>query len=342
MRHDETVPPLRTHRRRPRLKDIADATGVSIKTVSRALHGEDVVRPDTRDRIVAEADRLGFRPNDIAAGLRSKNQAMSTLGVTLGDITNSFFAPMLRGIHAEAAEHRYLVMSADAQNDPGLEKQVIQRFFTHRVAGLIIAPIGRDLGFLETEASFGVPIVFVDSPPPGLDGVMDSVTVTNAQTTRQGVEMLIARGHRRIGYLGHSRAGSGALERWRGFEEAHRAAGLSIDPGLVHSGLTTEEDASGAADELLSLDDAPTAVFTDNNRLCIGLLSSRAFRDTPVDLLSFDDFPLADKFGVSAINSRPFDVGRTGAGLLFRRLADPDRPPEHAVIDARLIIRERG
>src|SRR5690349_5142263 len=107
--------------RRPRLEDVAATTGVSIKTVSRALRGDPKVRESTRQRIVAEADRLGVQLNDVAAGLRRKNQAMTSIGVTLGDCTNPFFAPMLRGIHSIASERGYLVLTADAQNDPELE-----------------------------------------------------------------------------------------------------------------------------------------------------------------------------------------------------------------------------
>jgi len=128
-------------------------TGLSIKTVSRALRGDAVVREQTRARIIAEANRLGFQPNDIAAGLRSKDKAMTTVGVTLGDFTNPFFAPMLRGIHSVAAEYGYLVLSADAQNDTELEGRAIRRLLAHRVAGLIVAPIGEDLRYLEEEAS---------------------------------------------------------------------------------------------------------------------------------------------------------------------------------------------
>ncbi|GAB3804218.1 LacI family DNA-binding transcriptional regulator [Humibacter antri] len=313
---------------------------MSIKTVSRALNGEGPVRERTRERILAEADRLGFRRNDIAAGLRSKGRSMTTIGVTLGDFTNPFFAPMLRGIHSVAEGRGHLVLSADAQNDPDLEQRAIKRLFAHRVAGLVIAPIGQDLGYLEEEASFGSAIVFVDSPPPGLDGLMDSVTTTNAETTAEGVAMLIARGHRRIGYLGHPRAGSGALERWKGYEEAHKIAGLPIDPSLVFPGLVTEEDGTRATNRLLTLPEPATAAFTDNNRLCTGLLLSPEFLRHPVDVLSFDDFPLAPRFGVSVIDSDPYEVGRTGAELLFARLDDRTRSPQRAVVPATLRIRE--
>lgn len=314
-------------------------TGVSIKTVSRALRGDAVVREKTRARVIAEADRLGFQPNDIAAGLRSKDKAMATVGVTLGDFTNPFFAPMLRGIHSVAAEYGHLVLSADAQNDAGLENRVIRRLLAHRVAGLIIAPNGENLQYLEEEASFGTAIVFVDSPPPGGSHLMDSVTTTNMTTTGEGVARLIARGHRRIGYLGHPRTGSGALERWNGYEQALRAAGLAIDMSIVHVGLVTEDDAVRAANELLAQPDPVTAVFTDNNRLCTGLLLSEEFIRRPVDVLSFDDFPLAARFGVSVIDSDPYAVGRAGAQLLFERLADRARPGQRAVVPATLRMR---
>ncbi|KQO63736.1 LacI family DNA-binding transcriptional regulator [Curtobacterium sp. Leaf261] len=329
-------------RRRPRLQDIAEVTGVSIKTVSRAIRGDGPVADATRTRILAEADRLGFQLNDIAAGLRRKDQSMSTVGVTLGDLTNPFFAPMLRGIHAVAAEHRHLVLTGDAQNDTDLEHRVIRQFFAHRVAGLIVTPIGTDLGYLADEASYGAAIVFVDSPPPGLDGLLDAVTTTNEQTTREGIAMLVARGHRRIGFLGHPRAGSGALERWNGYRAALEAAGLPLDMGIVRDGLVTDADATTAAESVLSGPDAPTAMFTDNNRLCVGLLLSTAYSTRPVDVLSFDDFPLAPKFGVSVIDSDPYEVGRVGAQLLFDRLADRARPAQRAVVPARLVVRQRA
>jgi LacI family transcriptional regulator len=323
--------------RRPRLEDVAATTGVSIKTVSRALRGDPKVRESTRQRIVAEADRLGVQLNDVAAGLRRKNQAMTSIGVTLGDCTNPFFAPMLRGIHSIASERGYLVLTADAQNDPELEHRAIRSFFAHRVAGLIIAPVGNDLGYLANEARFGSAIVFVDSPPPGLGESMDSVTTTNAASTRSGVEHLLAKGRRRIAYLGHPRSGSGAEERWAGYVAALEAAGIAVDPTLVRDNLVSEEDARRAAEDLLP-SAAPDAVFVDNNRLCTGLLQSQAFAQRRIDTVCFDRFELAAAFGVSVIDSDPYDVGRAGAQLLFDRLTDPSRAPQRLEVPARLVV----
>ncbi|MFC7619632.1 LacI family DNA-binding transcriptional regulator [Microlunatus sp. GCM10028923] len=327
--------------RRPRLQEVSEAAGVSIKTVSRALRGDPGVRASTRQRIVAEADRLGFRLNDVAAGLRRKSQAMTTIGVTLGDCMNPFFAPILRGIHAVAAERGYLVLTADAQNDPELERRQIQSFFAHRVAGLVIAPVGDDLGYLAHEAAYGSAIVFVDSPPPGLGGAMDAVTTTNEASTRRGVEHLLAAGRRRIAFLGHPRRGSGAQERWAGYVAALTAAGLPVDPALVRDELITEDDARRAAAELL-IKEEPDAIFVDNNRLCVGLLQSEAFVAARPDVVSFDDFPMAAAFGITVIDSLPYEVGRAGAELLFERLADPAAPPRRRELDAKLIINAQG
>lgn len=341
MTDSATVPQSDPTPRRPRLRDIAASTGLSIKTVSRAVRGERGVGDETRALVLAEADRLGFRPDDVAAGLRRKNQSTTTVGVTLGDVTNPFFAPMIRGIHAVAAAHHHLVLSADAENDADLERRVIGSLLAHRVAGLIVAPIGQDLRYLEQEMSFGTPIVFVDSPPPGLDGLMDAVVTTNTESTRDGISMLLARGHRRIGYLGHPRSGSGALERWHGYEQALAGAGLPVDAALVRTGLVTEEDATRAARDLLSQPDPPTAVFTDNNRLCVGLLLTEGVPRGDLDILSFDDVPLSALFGVSVIDSDPHEAGRVGATLLFERLADRTLPVRRVVVPARLQARER-
>ena len=100
--------------------------------------------------------------------------------------------------------------------------------------------------------------------------------------------------------------------------------------------LITEADVVVAADELLP-DQLPDAVFVDNNRLCTGLLQSRAFARTRPEVLGFDNFPLAAQFGITVIDSNPYEVGRTGARLLFERLANPNRPARQVEVPAELL-----
>lgn len=323
---------------RPSLKDVAIATGLSIKTVSRALRGERNVAAATRRRVTAEAERLGVQVNDVAAGLRRKSQAMTTIGVLLGDFANPFSAQMLKGIDSVAATNQHLVLTADAQYSAETERNAIRSFLAHRVAGLIIAPAsGEDLSYLTTQAAYGPAVVFVDSPPLDTEAEIDSVSATNFSSTKAGVGKLIARGLRTIGYLGHPRYGGGANERWAGYLAALEAAGIEPDRRMIQHDLVTESDGTHAAEQILS-QARPDALMVDNNRLCTGVLQSSAFAKHRPELLSFDDFALAAQFGVTVIDSNPYELGRVGAKLLFERLANRNRPAQHVQVRAKVVI----
>lgn len=323
-------------RPRPSLKDVALATGLSIKTVSRALRGEPNVAEATRKRVEAEADRLGVQVNDVAAGLRRKSQAMTSIGVMLGDFANPFFAQMLKGIDSIAAKHRHLVLTADAQYSAETERNAIRSFLAHRVAGLIIAPSGEDLSYLRTQAPYSPAVVCVDSLPLGAEDGIDSVTTTNFASTRTGVAQLIARGHRTIGYLGHPRSGGGANERWAGYLAALAEAGIEPNQTMIRHDLVTEADAAKATEQILS-HTRPDALMVDNNRLCTGVLQSTTYARLRPELLSFDNFSLAAQFGVTVIDSNPYELGRAGAQLLFDRLTNPDLPTQHVQVQAKLV-----
>ncbi|SDS64055.1 transcriptional regulator, LacI family [Actinopolymorpha singaporensis] len=324
-------------RSRPSLKDVALATGLSIKTVSRALRGERNVAEATRKLVEAEADRLGVQVNDVAAGLRRKSQAMTSVGVLLGDFANPFFAQMLKGIDSIAAKHRHLVLTADAQYSAETERNAIRSFLAHRVAGLIIAPSGEDLSYLRTRAPYSPAVVCVDSPPLGAEDRIDSVTTTNFASTKTGVAQLIARGHRTIGYVGHPRSGGGASERWAGYLAALAEAGIKPDQTMIRHDLVTEADAAEAIEQILS-QTRPDALMVDNNRLCTGVLQSPAYARLRPELLSFDNFALAAQFGVTVIDSNPYELGRAGAQLLFDRLTNPDRPAQRVQVRAKLVV----
>lgn len=323
------------------LKDVAEVTGLSIKTVSRALRGEPNVADATRRLVQQEADRLGVQVNDVAAGLRRKSRAMNSIGVLLGDLANPFFAEMLKGIDSVATQRGHVVLTADAKYSPDTEQKAIRSFLAQRVAGLIIAPSGEDWSYLTTQTAYGAAAVFVDAPPPGMQDPMDSVTTTNFESTKAGVEWLIGRGHRRIGYLGHPRGGTGANERWGGFLAALREAGIEPDQQVIKHDLVTEADATEAAQAILAAGTLD-ALMVDNNQLCIGVLQSPRYAEQRPETLCFDNFRLAPQFGISVIDSNPYEVGRTGAELLFDRLADRDRPPQHIRIPADFVINDQS
>jgi LacI family transcriptional regulator len=190
----------------------------------------------------------------------------------------------------------------------------------------------------------GTAVVFVDRPPRYL--AADAVVSDNRAGTAKGVRHLIELGHRRIAYLGDLSSITTAQERFAGFEDALREAGLGLDYGLVRHDLHTIDAATAAATGLLTGSSPPTALFSGQNLVTIGTV--RALRAVGAQhrtaLVGFDDFPLADLLepGITVIAQDPASIGRLGTEILFRRIHGDTSPVQEHVVPTRLIERASG
>jgi LacI family transcriptional regulator len=159
-------------------------------------------------------------------------------------------------------------------------------------------------------------------------------------------EHLIALGHRRIAYLGDRRSVPTATVRFRGYTRALERAGIPLDEALVRHGLAGVESADAAATALLTGPSPPTALFTSQNLVTIGV--SRALRELgrqdSVALVGFDDFPLADLLrpGVTVVAQDTESMGRRAAQILFERLDGDTGPTRNYVVPTRLVVRGSG
>ena len=213
----------------------------------------------------------------------------------------------------------------------------------HRpVDGLIVVPAGSDHRCLEPERRMGAQIVFLDRGAGWIDA--DAIVLDNLRGARLGVDHLIRRGHRRVGFVGDSASVRTAGERLEGYREALTSAGIPYDPELVRLGSPAVEMAETATRQLLDLDVPVTAVFAANNRQCIGVLRAIRAAQRAIAVVGFDDFELADLLPVpvSVIAYDPAELGRAAAELLFSRMAGDARPPQRIVIPTRLIQRGSG
>jgi LacI family transcriptional regulator len=139
---------------------------------------------------------------------------------------------------------------------------------------------------------------------------------------------------------------STAEERLRGYRETMRSAGVPIDADLIRTELRDPDAAAAAVEEMLALDDPPTAVFASQNLLTIGAVRAlrKAGLERRVALIGFDDVSLADVVdpAISVVAQDPQALGRSAADLLFRRLDGDATPPTHRVIPVELIARGSG
>jgi LacI family transcriptional regulator len=328
---------------RPTIKDVAAEAGVSLKTVSRVLNGENSVAPATAGRVLAAVESLGYQRNESAANLRRLGQSTSIIGLVIEDVANPFYSVLARAVEEVTRDNGYLLMVASSGEDPAQEGEVIRAFCARRVDGLIVVPTGADHSFLRLEMAAGTAVVFVDRPGIGIES--DTVVAANARGAAHGVTHLLDHGHRRIGYLGDDPGIYTAAERYAGYRQALEAAGIDHDESLVRLGVSDAVAAEASATELLSRPDPPTALFGGNNRLTIGVVQATQRQNgRRVAVVGFDDFELAAMLDppVTVVSQDASALGRTAAQLLFRRLDGDRRPAQQVMLGTTLVVRGSG
>jgi LacI family transcriptional regulator, galactose operon repressor len=325
---------------RPTMKDVAARAGVGLKTVSRVVNGEAGVSPDTERRVQESISALGFRRNDSARILRKGRTA--SIGLVLEDLADPFYAPLSRAVEEVARAHGALLINGSSAEDPAREQELVLALCARRVDGLVIVPASDDHRYLEPEIAAGVATVFVDRPPGKIEA--DRVLVDSFTGAREGVAHLIAHGHRRIGFIGDLPRIHTAHERIRGYEAAMSQAGLPVHTSWLAPGATDPGRVRADAERMLSGAEPVTALFAGNNRVTVTLVRVLAELDRPVALVGFDDFELADMLSppVTVVAQDPAQLGRTAAGLLFRRLEGANDPPRLMTHPTKLIARGSG
>jgi len=327
-----------TAKTRPRMRDVATEAGVSVKTVSRVVNRDPVVRPETAARVQAAIRRLGFRRDEMARALRTGGRSRM-LGLVIKDLANPFYSAIARGVEEATRGGGALVITGSSDEDPERERELALQLCERRVDGLLIVPSGDDHRYLLPELELGVQVVFIDRPPEGIDA--DTVLLDNIGGARAGAEHLLELGHRRIAMIGDDQRIFTARERKRGFCEAMRAAGVEPEDALVRLDVHDAATAEQVTRELLALPGPPTALFAANNRIVTGALRALASTRRELALVSFDDLELAEllSFPVTAVSYDAAELGRRAARLLAKRLEGEPGPPERIVLPTTLIVR---
>jgi LacI family transcriptional regulator len=293
-------------------------------------------------RIEDAIQRIGYKRNAIARSL--KMGTTRTIGLMVADITNPFFTDVVSVIQDVLHRAGYAVMLCCNDEDVGMQDEQIELLIDRMVDGLIIAPAGDDAHLKRILAAARLPTVLIDRLCEGMD--TDAVVLDNRRAVHDATAYLLGLGHRRIGYISGSLETSTGRDRLSGYRSALEAAGLSYDDGLVRIGNFREKDAYKVAMQLLSNTGRPTAIFSANNLMVIGVM--KAIRDLglscpgDVSVASFDDFPWADVFEphLTTIAQPVEAIGEQAAQLLLNRLEGlSPEAPQKLVLQGRLTIR---
>jgi len=328
-------------KRRPTMKDVAAAAGVSLKTVSRVVNGEGHVNDDLRESVLEAITALGFRRNAGARGLRQGHS--SSIGLVLEDVADPFYSILSRAVEEEARQEGSLLFAGSSAEDVDRERELALAFCERRVDGLIMVPAGTTHSYLLPEIRAGIPVVFLDRPPGDIEA--DVVLSDNAGGTRQGVGHLVEHGHRRIGFISDDADIYTAAERLRGYRRALEDAGIPFDHDLVTQEPPTPDTIVRALDALLAGPAPVTAVFCGNSRVTVGVLRELARRDVRLALVGFDDLELGDLLqpGLTVVSQDPAALGAAAARLLFERIrAGSGSRPQTVTLDTELVPRGSG
>jgi LacI family transcriptional regulator len=289
--------------------EVAALAGVGKATAARTLGNYGSVSPAARARVMAAAEKLRYRPNNLARSMTTGRT--QTIGVVVADIGNPFFGGVMRGITDRCEEDGYaaIVLSTDETLEE--EKAAVSVLMRQKVDGLIVASAAvtaADAGHLQDATARGIPVVLMDRLIEGID--LPAVIVDNREAIRNATRFLLREGHDRIAFAWGPVAEKpstsvedvlalserdiwSATERLHGYLEALDGAGIPFDPALVTGCELTVEDTAIAVRDMLTLPEPPTAILTTETNAMVGAL--QAIRQSglsyprDVSLIGFDD-----------------------------------------------------
>jgi LacI family transcriptional regulator len=322
--------------------DIARAASVSVATVSRVLNSSDKVAAPTRRRVLRVLDELGYTPNNLARNLRAR--ALRVFGLVIPDIRNPVYTSLHRGVEDVAREGEFFVLLANTDEQPARQAEYLRMLLAERVAGVLLVPaLGTPADAVDGLLRVGIPVVALDRPLPDVD--VDTVQPDRVRGVWIAVEHLLAHGHHGVGLLNGPRGLPSATQREDAFRATLRSRGLDVSSEWLAYGDFREEGGYRAALALLRLPEPPRALLVANNLMALGTMRAAAELGVrlPEDLavIAFDDTEWAPFVAppLTTIAHPIHELGRMGAELLERRMADATRSTATVLLPPHLVIR---
>lgn len=325
------------------IKDVAEKAGVSPATVSRVVGNYGYVSEKTRRKVLAAVEELGYRPDSIARSMVTRTT--HTIGLVVTDITNPFFANLVRGVEAVTWKHRYTLILANTDEDVQREKSIIQTLQEKRVDAFIVVPAtSQESPHLQEVISQGTPLVLVDRRVRGL--AVDTVMVDNEDGAYRAVSHLIRLGHSRIGIVLDNLKITTNEERLAGYRRALLENILPVEESLIQSCRFTQRSAYELVSNMLADHERPTALFTANNFMTLGAIQAirEAGLEIPQDiaLVGFDDLEWYQVNApyLTAVAQPVFEMGNIAAQHIIAQLKGEESSVMEIRLKTKFIVRQ--
>lgn len=280
--------------KRPSMYDVARLAGVSQTTVSFVINNvpDTNIPQETRDRIWAAVEELGWRPNAMARGLSLRRS--HTIGLISDEIaTSSHAGKIIQGAQDAAWAQAKMLLVINTGSNPDIERAALDMLLERQVEGLIYATMYHRPITLPT-ALTQVPTVLLDCYVE--DRSLPSVVPDEVQGGRMATEALLRKGHRRIGFINNVDPIPATFGRLEGYKQALAAYNVPFNPSLVRRGKSPAEEGYRCALELMQLPERPTALFCFSDQMAMGAYDAikELGLSIPEDVavVGFDNFEL--------------------------------------------------
>lgn len=323
-----------------KLQDIAQAAGVTIATASRSMNARYGVNPDTRERVLAAASRLGYQPNRLARGLVTGRSQL--IGLIVSDIRNPFFSEVARGVQDAAYLSGSDIVLCNSDLDPQKQSQCINSMMARNVDGIIMNSVAtlREAD-VERLAHSGVPVVLLNQRSHPW---FSTVSADNEEGGRLAADYLLRSGHRRLAHLTGRRQHINLAKRAQAFVRTVREQDSGASVMVLH-GAHTLDGGYSLALRLFREKRRPTAIFAANDVMAFGVL--KAARECQlrvpedISLIGFDNVEMSALVGppLTTVHQPKSEIGQAAVNILTRLSKGKQESPENRTLGVELIAR---
>lgn len=326
-----------------RLKDIAERAGVSVMTVSKVLRDAPDISAATKARVRALAQQMGYVPDSLAQGLRTRTTKL--FGLVISSLTNPIFARVVMAIEERAHELGYEVVLSHTLNLPEREDTSIRRLISRRVDGLFVSPVYRlapGAPIYQELHRCGIPTVILGHSAPFCSQFVN-VDTDDLPAAQTAARHLLDLGHRRIAFYAGPQVAPWAQDRLEGYRRALRDAGIEPDDKLLFNAGATIEEGEKAALQMLNEGTHATAVFAVNDLVAIGaanlFLNQGILIPDDLSVVGFGNVLLSEYFRVplTTIRQPKFRLGVAAVNSMLKLMRGEQ--PESKRLPAEIIVR---
>lgn len=324
------------------IKEVAQAAGVSIATVSRVLNKQAVVSKELSDKVEIAVKELNYQLNGIAKALKSSQSR--SIGLIIPDIENPFFPALVRGVEDAAQKEGYAVILCNTDGKPEEEDRYLKFLLSKQVDGILL--VG-NLKFAQYEnylSSLSIPLVLLDRRME--DAPYSTVLVDNELGAFMAVDHLIKQGRRHIAILRGKPESPTSMERVKGAMKGLTDHGYSLEENLILTGYFTFEGGYQGIERLIDSGQSFDAVFAANDMMAIGAMEclEKHGRCVPDDVavVGFDDIRMAawHKPSLTTIKQPVYEMGQVAVKIIVEHITGSNTNCTDQILKPELIVRQ--